>query len=102
MPHRINGCGVTVAPIPSKNNFSMAMQWVTLFFIPLIPLGFILIKGAGDQSYYIIKKVSYSKAYKFLGLKGFVSTLSYAFVIGFLMLIAFLFCIMILAIIFYR
>ena len=82
MPYRMNGCGTTVSPMPDKGAYSVAMQWVTLFFVPIIPLGFVFIKGAGGGSYYILKKLSYKEAKKALGMKGLILTLGYGIIVG--------------------
>lgn len=93
MSYRINGFGTTVSPTPDEGAYSIAMRWITIFYIPVIPLGFILIRGAGGNSYYILKHVTYSEAKKTLGVKGILLTVGYAFFIGAIFATVFLFII---------
>lgn len=75
MPLRINGIGTTITPIPSKDAYAFAIGWVTILFIPIIPLGFSLIKGAGNGKYYIIDKLSYREVTQRLRLEGILLAL---------------------------
>jgi hypothetical protein len=89
MLHRVNGIRTTVTPIPTQGQYSIVMRWLTIFFIPLVPLGWQFIRGAGGKNYYIVKDISYASAYQLLGTKGVILTLSYGMSISLSILIAF-------------
>ncbi|HEO1391268.1 hypothetical protein ACF0MN_10850 [Legionella pneumophila] len=91
MTYRINGTGTTISPMPKSGELSIAMKWFTLFFIPLLPLGWVLVQAGereGDiinylsTKYTILKKLTYSEVKDSLGLKGMMLTISYSYCTG--------------------
>lgn len=88
MTYRVNGIGTTIAPMPSYGEHSISMHWFTIFFIPVIPLGWVLVSGTDVHNQYrIIKKMSYSEVHKNMGMKGMILTVGYGFFINILTLI---------------
>jgi hypothetical protein len=57
----VNGCGTWIHPIPSEGEVEVALSWFCLLYIPIIPLGYSIIKGQGGDSYSIIKKLKWSE-----------------------------------------
>jgi len=91
MTYQINGTGTTITPMPAYGELSIAMKWFTLFFIPLIPLGWQLIQAGtkeGDivisstTKYIIIKRLTYNEVKEKLGIKGMLLTLAYSYWAG--------------------
>jgi hypothetical protein len=87
----MNGTGTTISPMPAYGELSIAMKWFTLFFIPLIPLGWQLVQAGAKEgdivnwssTQYIIKKrLTYSEVKEKLGLKGMLLTLAYSYCTG--------------------
>lgn len=87
MTYRVNGCGTTISPIPPAGEYSIAMHWITVLFVPIIPIGWVLILGAEhNNEYYVIKKMTYSEVYKTIGSKGMWLTIGYGVFTNILML----------------
>lgn len=91
MTYRLNGTGTTISPMPAYGELSIAMKWFTLFFIPLIPLGWRLVQAgttegdiiSGTSTQYVIKKrLTYSEVKEMLGYKGMVLTFVYSYCKG--------------------
>lgn len=86
MTYRINGIGTTISPMPISGGISIAMKWFTFLFIPLIPLGWQLIKAEESnflsQKYVILKPLTYQEVKKVLGIKGMFITVAYSFSCG--------------------
>lgn len=86
MPYRINGTGTTISPLPAPGKHSITMHWFTLLFIPVIPLGWQLVKGTGYEQYCIIKELSYSEVKNIIGTKGMLLTIGYGYFVNILTL----------------
>lgn len=93
MPYRINGIGTTISPVPGEGNFSVSMLWFTFLFIPIVPLGWRLIKGARGSRYHVIKRLTYAEVRENVGVKGLWLTVAFGYASGFAMLFAFGFAI---------
>lgn len=91
MTYRINGTGTTISPMPAYGELAIAMKWFTLFFIPLIPLGWGIVQAGaregdvinGASIEYVVKKqLTYHEVKEMLGFKGMVLTLVYSYCAG--------------------
>lgn len=80
--YRLNGCGLTISPIPEKGVHSISTKWITFFFIPLIPLGFFYVVGLGEDYFKVIKRIPVAVVLEKLPLKNILSILLYPFFEG--------------------
>ena len=78
MPYRVNGIGTTMTPIPKQGQYSVAIHWFTVFFIPVLPLGWQVIQGAGGNSYYVVKRISFQQARESLGVVGVARVIAWS------------------------
>lgn len=89
MTSRVNGCGTTLSLLPDKGAYSLAIKWFTLFYIPIIPMGFRLIKGNGGNEYIELGKVKYKYVVEKLGKEFVKRQLIHDFVNGVINLLVF-------------
>lgn len=90
MPYRINGTGTTIAPMPVEGEYTITMHWFTFFFIPLIPLGWQLVKGTALEKYFVIRKLSYKEVKSTIGIRGMILTILYGYYVNLIILGLFL------------
>ncbi len=70
---RINGIGPTLIGrlrYPYMEPYYVSMQFFTLFFIPLFPLGFYVVKTGGGNSYYFVGQLRHADLRAFAGPEG--------------------------------
>lgn len=90
MTYRINGTGTTISPMPNIGQYSIAMYWFTFFFMPIIPLGWRLVKGVGHNKYVVLKRLRYTEVKQAIGTQGMLLTLAYGIVIDLIMCVVFI------------
>lgn len=69
----LNGCGFRLGgalPYPYINGTRVAVYWITLLFIPIIPLSAYVISGDFRGPYKFYGKISFANIYRIYGKKS--------------------------------
>lgn len=90
----LNGCGFRLGgalPYPYINGTRVAVYWITLLFIPIIPLSAYVISGDFRGPYKFYGKISFANIYRIYGKKSlkllFSSLFGAFFMISFFLII---------------